>query len=182
MSEFWKDVIGYEGYYQVSNKGNVKSIERNVTIVRLGNIQTYLKKEKILKQGNCGKYLNVDLCKNSVRKTFMVHRLVASSFIFEIKPNMVVNHKDLNGKNNNLKNLEICTQKDNIQHAMRNNSFTIGAKNGMSKLSNKDVIYIKKSLLNPYFGINNDLAKKFNVSPSSISEIRNGKTWKSINL
>lgn len=103
--EIWKDVIGYEGLYQVSNLGNIKS---------LGNDKT--KKEKILKQRLGTKnYFMVGLTKDKKQITKNVHQLVAESFLNH-KPSglkFVVNHIDFNTKNNNLSNLEIITQREN---------------------------------------------------------------------
>lgn len=105
--EVWKDVIGYEGLYQVSNFGNVKS---------LGNEKT--KKEKVLKAGLDGNgYLQVSLQINNIRKTFKVHKLVALCFLNH-KPDgtnkIVVDHIDKNKLNNNLINLRLITNRENL--------------------------------------------------------------------
>lgn len=105
MNEIWKDVIGYEGIYQVSNLGRVKS---------LGNDKN--RKEKILKQRLGTKnYFMVGISKNCKQITKDVHQLVAESFLNH-KPcglKLVVNHIDFNTKNNNLNNLEIITHREN---------------------------------------------------------------------
>ena len=97
--EEWRDIKGYEGLYQVSNKGRVKSLGNNKT-----------KKEKILslKPSNNG-YIRVYLCKNGKQKPFSVHRLVAQAFLLNPNNLPVVNHKDENKLNNNVENLEWCT-------------------------------------------------------------------------
>lgn len=105
MNEIWKDVVGYEGIYQISNFGNVKS---------LGNDKS--KKEKILKKRLGTKnYYMVGLTKNKKQITKDIHQLVAESFLNH-KPcglKLVVNHIDFNTKNNNLNNLEIITHREN---------------------------------------------------------------------
>ena len=108
--EIWKDIPNYEGVYQVSNLGNVKSLPR---LLRNG-YTTYMSKEKLLtpKIGKT-KYYFVKLCKNG-EKTIAVHRLVMMGF--EGVSNLDVNHKDLNRLNNNLDNLEYCTRKENVYH------------------------------------------------------------------
>jgi len=110
--EIYKDIPNYEGLYQVSNLGNVKSLERKVKEVR-----GFRKiKEKILKQSKSGSgYLQVNLYKNKIPKRYSVHQLVAIAFLNHI-PNgykIVVNHIDLNRINNNVNNLELITQRDN---------------------------------------------------------------------
>lgn len=106
MEEVWKDIEGYEGLYQVSNKGRVKSLNYNKT-----------KKEKILKPIiNSNRYLQVKLCKNKTIKRFSVHRLVAMSFIPNPNNYPCVNHKDECGTNDVVTNLEWCTHKYNTNY------------------------------------------------------------------
>ena len=105
----WKSVKGFEGYYEVSNKGEVKALERLV----LNNGSPQHKHERILKQGNSGKYKTVSLCKDGKVYAKTVHRLVAETFIPnpDNKPN--VDHIDTNPLNNNVENLRWVTQKEN---------------------------------------------------------------------
>jgi len=107
--ETWKDIEGYNGYYQVSNHGRVRSIER---VVKRGS--NYLPvSERILKLGTkCG-YKTVALSKYGKVKYYQVHRLVAKSFIPNPKNLPCVNHKDENPGNNNVSNLEWCTKSYN---------------------------------------------------------------------
>lgn len=110
MTEIWKDIIGYEGLYQVSNTGKVRSINYKHTGVI-----------KELLPGNSGSgYLIVFLCKEGKRKKFLLHRLVVESFIGEIPKGLIVNHKDENKHNNYVENLEICTYKYNLNYGTRN--------------------------------------------------------------
>ena len=102
MEESWKDIEGYEGLYQVSNKGRVKSLNYHNT-----------KKEKILKPVNANGYKRVELCKNKTIKRLYVHRLVAQSFIENPNNYSCVNHKDECRTNNIVSNLEWCTHKYN---------------------------------------------------------------------
>lgn len=111
MEEKWKDVPGYEGMYQVSDFGRVKSIDR-LTKNKWGS---FFLKGKILKQySNKQGYFQVKFCKNRNEKTYFVHRLVLKSFVGDSI--LVVNHKDFNKSNNNLKNLEYCTHSENVRH------------------------------------------------------------------
>jgi hypothetical protein len=115
--ETWRDVVGYEGYYQVSNTGKVKSISRNIW-----NGKGYIKSSgKLLKQGTNQKgYPIVYLSKNSKSKTITVHRLVAKAFIENPSDKPQVNHIDGNKKNNNVSNLEWCSNQENQLHAVIN--------------------------------------------------------------
>lgn len=112
MKEIWKDIIGYKGLYQVSNLGNVKSLERKVKH-NYGGLKTI--KEKILNKSIRNKYYSVSLCKNNNKKSFTIHSLMANSFIMNnyINKNLVVDHIDNNQLNNNLNNLQLITQLKN---------------------------------------------------------------------
>lgn len=105
MKEVWKDIKGFEGLYAISNKGNVKS----------------LKSGKVLKPYDNGGYYRITLHKDGKSKRFLVHVLVATHFIGD-KPfkNAQVNHKDLNGYNNRVTNLEWVAPSDNVRHAINN--------------------------------------------------------------
>ena len=108
MKEEWRDIKDYEGLYQISNLGRVKSLNYNRT-----------KKEKILKPRNSQGYLHVTLVKNSKCKGFTVHRLVAMHFIENPNNYPEVNHKDENKQNNKVENLEWCTDKYNKNYGTR---------------------------------------------------------------
>ena len=107
MKEIWKDIKGYEKLYQVSNLGNVRRI-------KFINNRTQKDKIKMLKLIKDKKgYLKINLWKNNKSKMFLVHRIVAETFI--LNPNNLpqVNHKDENKSNNCVENLEWCSQKYN---------------------------------------------------------------------
>lgn len=109
--EIWKDIPNYEGFYQVSNLGRVKSLSRTLSNRPL--------KGKILKQFPCFRgYMNVVLCKNTYRKHRTVHQLVSEAFLgfTPCGHKLVPNHKDYNKSNNRLENLEIVTQRVNACH------------------------------------------------------------------
>ena len=112
--EIWKDIPNYEGLYQVSNFGNVKSIERR-TLTKAG--WSFRVNEIILNKGKSLAYENVTLSKNSKTKTIRVHRLVADAFIPNTENRPQVNHIDGNGSNNHYSNLEWSTSSQNIQHS-----------------------------------------------------------------
>lgn len=133
VNETYKDIKGYEGYYQVSNFGNVRSLDREV-IRSDGNFQFH--HGKILKLSDNGSgYLVAQLCKDSVVKGYLVHRLVASEFIPNRENLPVVNHKDGNTKNNKTNNLEWCTQSYNIIHGLSLHPRTTDRTNLMKAIS-----------------------------------------------
>ena len=110
MNEEWRDIKGYEGKYQVSNLGRVKSLKDSKENYR----------EKILSNSTDTRgYSNVNLYKNGKRKLFKVHRLVAEAFIDNSNSYPLVNHKDENKQNNRVENLEWCTHEYNINYGTR---------------------------------------------------------------
>ena len=109
--EHWKAIAGYEGLYEVSDLGRVKSLWHG--------------KEKILKPGkHTGGYLNVYLCKDGHGKTVKIHRLVAESFIPNPQGLDTVNHKDEVKTNNTVSNLEWMSRADNNNYGTRNKRIT----------------------------------------------------------
>lgn len=111
--EEWRDVRGYEGFYQVSNLGRVKSIGR---YVGCKGYVTRFYPGRIMKQDTTRGYKRCTLSKNNITKRYQVHRLVAVAFIENPKGLPFVNHKDENPSNNNVDNLEWCTPKYNSNY------------------------------------------------------------------
>lgn len=122
MEEIWQDIKGYEGIYQISNLGKIKSIARDTS-----NVCKQTRLLKPTKDRDRG-YLIVTLCKNNKYKTVRVHRIVAETFIPNPENKSQVNHIDGNKLNNNVNNLEWCTASENIRHSWEN---------GLSKISDK---------------------------------------------
>lgn len=116
--ELWKDVKGYEGLYQVSNYGNVRSVTRKREVSEKKRDRCYeamvqgTERKKFVR----GEYLTVVLSKNSKKSSFSVHRLVAEAFIPNPYNLPQVNHKDENKLNNNAENLEWVTAKQNMNY------------------------------------------------------------------
>ena len=110
--EKYKDIKGYEGMYQVSNLGNVKSLDR---IIWNGHVM-HLHKGRVMKPKGV-KYKEVLLCKEGKNKKWFIHRLVALHFIPNPENKSQVNHKDGIKDNNHISNLEWATSKENNKHA-----------------------------------------------------------------
>lgn len=166
MKEKWKSIIGYEGLYEVSTFGNIKSL-----VKKGNNIQ------KIRKQGldiSTG-YATVQLNKNGTPLTKRVHRLVAEAFLDKPSPKHIVNHKDGNKKNNRLDNLEWVTYSENTFHSFRTGlqKKIFGNENYITKIKNEDVVKIRELIKLGF--TNKDIASKFNVNPSQISRIKTGE-------
>ena len=171
--EEWKDIKGYEGLYQVSNLGRVKSLPRK-----------YAPKERILKPeiGKRG-YPYVVFSYNKERKTLKIHRLVAETFIPNPDNLPQVNHKDENKSNNCVENLEWCTNGYNVNYGDRNKKVSDKLSGFNSKRSKR--IYCIE--LNKYFGSLREAERETKVSHNIISycckgiyKQAGGYTWKFI--
>ena len=141
MKEVWKDITGYEGLYQVSNLGRVKSLERT----KDNNGGKVKVNERIMKiSSDQAGYNIICLTKNGKRKTHKIHRLVALNFVPNPENKREVNHKDGNKSNNIYCNLEWSTRAENIRHA-----FATGLNGGEHLKNNslsKKVIQYDKSM------------------------------------
>lgn len=170
--EVWKDVIGYEGYYQISNLGNVKGLKRNK-----------IKSPTLNSWG----YQVVSLTKpNTKLKNVLVHRLVAMAFINNLENKEQVNHIDGNKTNNCVYNLEWCNQSENMQHAFKLglNINPYGEKHNRSVINEE--IYLKCVELREqgltYAKIAEHVCKEYNIKigRTSINAALLGQTWSHI--
>ena len=154
INEIWKDIKGYEGLYQVSNLGRVKSLEKI-------DFSGHKRKCKILKLAlNRYGYAYLTLSKNGNKKAYTVHRLVAESFIPNPNKLPFVNHKDENKSNNRVKNLEWCTHEYNINYGT--------CRERMSKK-------VKCITTNEIFISITEASKKYNLCDGDISRCCQGK-------
>lgn len=112
----WKDIAGYEGRYQISDTGIVKSCEHYHPTVIKGKHVLRHRKEQLLKQWKRSNYLLVDLWKDGERDVRSIHVLVYETFIGPIPKGYMVHHKDHDKFNNSIDNLEIMTAKEHNNH------------------------------------------------------------------
>lgn len=124
MQEIWKDIEGYEGLYQISNLGNVKSLTRRVKQIRNNKVRYYIKPGRLMAlPPNDQKYVHVSLYKNGIEKQCKVHRLVAFAFIDNPSGHPEVNHKDFNKENNAVNNLEWVEHDVNMKYNSKRKNF-----------------------------------------------------------
>lgn len=162
-----KDIPNYEGLYQIDIYGNVYSLPKQGAWS-----EVRIMKPTIKKSG----YIDINLMKNSVAKSFRVHRLVAITFIPNPKNKKQVNHKDGNKANNHVDNLEWNTSGENQRHAYKNGFRNqIGSNNGCSKLTEEDVVKIR---LDTRF--QTVIAAEYGISQSIVSSIKLRQTWKHV--
>lgn len=178
MKEEWKDVVGFEGFYKVSNQGNIKSLPRQR---RVGKLNCYISKERLLTPSkqvvvNYPRY-RVNLWKNNVSKQVKVHRIVAQAFIPNPENKPMINHKDNNSLNNCVENLEWCTNLENIRYSAKQWRMNCGEKNGGSRFKEGDILKMRSLIKNTS---KKDICKQFNVSISYLNEILRRNVWKHI--
>ncbi len=178
IQEIWKDIIGYEGLYQISNLGRIKSLPR----IRNIRYRPYMTKERILTPtiGNNG-YCYIMFQLNSVPKRYLVHRLFAIHFIPNPENKPQINHKNGIKHDNIPTNLEWCTSAENIRHSYVNGlqKPIKGEKSHNSKLKESDVLNIKEMINEGEK--QSDIARIYNVTQSHISDIKHNKKWAHLN-
>lgn len=159
INEIWLDIAGYEGAYQVSDLGSVRS------------------KNRILKgsPGSNG-YLTVGLHKGTSQKTFPIHFLVAQAFLGSRPSGLQINHINAVKSDNRLVNLEYCTPSKNRAHSFAiGNESTAGEQSKVAKLCNRDILEIR--YLSKAGHMQKDIAKTFGITQSNVSLICSNKRW-----
>ncbi len=177
IMEEWKDVPGYEGYYQASTIGRIRGVPR----VQESYGNRYMKiKGKIISPflGNKGRYYRLGLHRAGSYRKYFVHVLMGITFYGDIPEGCCVCHNDGNSLNNRVENIRIDTfsnnEKDKIKHGTRH----LGLKHPGSKFTYKDVVNIKRLLKNGVRGT--VIAALYNVHYVTIYRIRDGDTYEDI--
>jgi hypothetical protein len=176
-NEEWRDIVGYEGYYQVSSCGRVRSVDRKIKTGR-GYISCHVKgkimKIKVHRTG----YLEVSLSINGKSKTHKVHRLVSAAFIPNPQNHKEVNHKDENKANNNVDNLEWCTSKYNANYGERNRKSALARSKGIVQIDARGIAVAKyDSLTNAGKSVGGNAQGVFLCANNIIKKYK-GYIWK----
>lgn len=172
--ELWKDINGFEGLYQVSSLGNVKSIERSV---RYSDGRVYRYEEKLLKPClDNQSYRFVNLYRTNGKRVIRIHRLVAIVFIPNPENKPEVNHKIGDKSNNTIANLEWATRNENQSHAVKNKLHAHGEKHGIRNVLNETTV--RKARVMKQEGYSYAaIARKFGINRITILQAVTGKNW-----
>ena len=173
MQEIWKDVVGFEDRFQISNLGNIYSKKNKKQLVQGTSKTGY----KVLSTRIGGK--------NGIYKCFKVHRLVAQAFIPNPENKPFVNHIDGNKLNNHVNNLEWCTNQENIKHAYDTGLLDLTHLQEFNKkarkLTKEEVYFVRKHYTPRHkeYGAR-ALGRKYNVDKNTILDILSFKAYKDI--
>lgn len=170
QEEVWKDVPGYNGVYQASNLGNIRSVR----MIGIKNTNLKRQKIKILRLIENSGYKRINVSVNSNKKWKLVHRMVLSAFVPNPHNLPFVNHKDGVRGNNHIDNLEWCTAKENQRHRFD----TLGQVGVGRKLKKEDIVYILNNGARGYNGNIAEIAIKLGVAPAVIRNILNERNYK----
>lgn len=175
IEEVWKDITGYEGYYQVSNLGRVKSIERTILNTK--------RKSVILSQAHDKDgYCVTTISKEGKAKQYRTHRLVAQAFLDNPNHYKMVNHKDENKQNNNVNNLEWCDNKYNLAYGTGRRRAAI-ARSGEKSHLHKLTVEMVREIRTRYKRRSKDanalvLAKEYGIAEAEVLRIVQKTRWK----
>lgn len=173
MQEVWRSVVGYEGLYDVSDQGRVRSLDRAVVQWNKGGNCTRIYRGKVLQPVAMAKgYLTVCLSKDGKHRTVKIHQLVLQAFVGERGPGQVCRHGPQGVGCNALKNLCYGTQRENIQDRRRDGTDVRGARNPRARLTEAQVIEIRTSPKAVAL-----LSEEYGVSESAIYSIKIRTSW-----
>lgn len=177
--EAWKPVVGWEGFYEVSDHGRVRSLDRTIYRERNGRCDPVIYKGRMIKPHLMKLHLHLTLCSLGVQYTFLVHILVLEAFVGQRPDGLICCHYDGDGTNNHIGNLRWDTYKANSADSIRHGTYSCGEKHGQAKLTEQQVKKIRYEYSTKKIK-QVRLATKYGVSPSYIWHIVNRLTWKHI--
>lgn len=182
-TEKWKSIAGYEGLYEVSNLGRVRSMPRTEAFLKKSNGQIATlcvrqRKEKILKAGQRGGYLSVVLSKNGTTHNALVHRLVAQAFIPNSDNKPQVNHIEQPKTDNSVGNLEWATPAEDGQHRVAHDLRPNGSRLPQTKLTEEQVVEMRDFRAQGW--LLRELSAKYDVAESTVSAVVRGRFWKQV--
>jgi hypothetical protein len=173
MEEIWKDVLGYEGTYQVSSMGRVKSLPRHVMHAKLG---TRFLKGRIMNPGvHSFGYPFCNLFRNGKSRMNYVHTMVLEAFVGKRPDGMICCHNDGNPSNSTLGNLRWGTPAENNEDMALHGTRLVGMRQPNSKLSDQQVLEIRASTMTTA-----SLARLLSVSESTVRKVRKVRAWKCV--
>lgn len=178
-NEIWKDIPDYEGLYQVSNIGRIKSTNKTIY---LKNGKTKVSRSLIMKETLDKGYKVVTLSRNLKKMRTGCHRLVAKAFIPNPHNKPCVNHINGIKNDNRVENLEWVTYSENEWHSFNvlNKRRNIGEESSSAKLTEEKVLAIRRlHRINPKYN-RKIIAAKFGMHPNSLNDITRRKSWKHI--
>lgn len=180
MKEVWKDIEGYEGLYQISNFGNVKSLDRKVNAKN--NKKRLIKGTFLKLRFNNRNYNIVSLYKNNIQEVRFIHRLVAETFIPNPENKPEVNHIDGDKQNNKIDNLEWCTRTENNKHAWKtglnkvsDNQKKAAAQSAKKRFSKKIIQYDLKGNFIKEWDSMSEAQRQLNIWHESIGKCCKGE-------
>lgn len=168
MQEIWKDIPGYEGRYQASTEGRIRSVTHRVRLVVRGKETTRLMQGRVLRPGRYSKSGHVSVVLGHGAGGSPVHQLVALTFLGPAPNDCEVCHNDGDPANNALSNLRYDTRSENIKDVLRQGG-------RWRKLTREDVQEIREMLKNGYKG--KEIADCFSISQNCVSAIKTGRTF-----
>lgn len=168
--EIWKDIPGFNGHYQVSNLGRVKTMPR--LVVRNQSNGNYTSKEKVLRPGISRGYPVVSLTRNGKAKTYKIHCLVMLAFVGPCPSGQEVLHRDGDRKDATLEHLRYGTRRENMADARLHKTMA-GVRNGNSKLTSADIIHI----IEAYAAFEENLATELGVTSNTIRNLKMNRTY-----
>ena len=168
MSEIWKDIPGYEGRYQASTYGRIRSVDHRVRVVAHGAEATRLVKGRVLRPGRYCKAGHVSVVLGHGAPGSPVHQLIALTFLGPVPDGCEVCHNDGNPSNNAIHNLRYDSRSENIKDVIRQGGI-------LRKLNAEDVHEIRDMICKGYAGV--EIARAFRISPTHVSSIKHRRAY-----